>query len=214
MATMAPAATVVDKIRDVPRQRKQQDSNPDLGVPLVEMASAELERVRTSQKSRPSYHSFPPACLAMLKKIPGNQRCMDCGEHEPQWASVSYGALLCLRCSGHHRSLGVQVSCVRSISMDEWSVQEVLSMLEGGNGQLTTFFARHALSVDACPDNPKKSINRDNVTRLRYKTKAAQFYREQMELHVDAVLQSGPYRGREISRRLHKPLLDRRNTTE
>ena len=97
--------------------------------------------------------------------------------------------------------------------MDEWSLQEVLAMLEGGNGQLTTFFARHALSVDACPENPKKSITRENVTRLRYKTKAAQFYREQMLFHVSAVVQSGPYRGREMSRRLNKPLLERRNTT-
>ena len=56
------------------------------------------------------YHSFPSACLSLLKALPGNGRCIDCGDHDPQWATVSYGALLCLNCSGRHRSLGVQVS--------------------------------------------------------------------------------------------------------
>ena len=133
---------------------------------------------------------------------------------DPEWATISYGAMLCLQCSGHHRSLGVQVSCVRSVSMDDWSLTEVLSMLEGGNGQLATFFDRHALTAEACPRKTSGgAITVENVTRLRYKTKAAQFYRQQMELHVDQVVQSGPYRGREISRR-QRQKLDRRNTTE
>lgn len=38
-----------------------------------------------------------------------------------QWASVNNGILLCLNCSGVHRSFGVRVSFVRSITMDSWS---------------------------------------------------------------------------------------------
>ena len=83
--------------------------------------------------------------------------------------------------------------------MDEWSIEEVVAMLEGGNAQLTTFFARHALSVDECRSN-STVINKENVTRLRYKTKAAAFYRQQMELHVCKVIEAGPYRGKEVSR--------------
>jgi hypothetical protein len=191
------------------------DASDELGIPLVKMASAELESLRAASdlKSR-GYCQFPTACLAMLKGINGNHRCMDCGAHDPQWATVSYGALLCLHCSGHHRSLGVQVSRVRSISMDEWSLPEVLSLLEGGNVQLSTFFSRHALSKDACQSDVNKSkvITKENVTRLRYKTKAAEFYRQQMELHVCSLLQSGPYRGREISRTRKHPSVDRRNS--
>lgn len=79
-------------------------------IPLVEMASTELEKMRLENKKGDGYdHSFPPACLALLKALPGNHRCIDCGEQDPQWATVSYGALLCLSCSGRHRSLGVQV---------------------------------------------------------------------------------------------------------
>mmetsp|Transcript_604 Transcript_604/g.1242 ORF Transcript_604/g.1242 Transcript_604/m.1242 type:complete len:288 (-) Transcript_604:169-1032(-) len=153
------------------------------------------------------YHKFPTASLALLKHLPGNDRCVDCGVPDPQWAAVSYGAMLCLNCSGHHRSLGVQVSCVRSVTMDEWSLEQVLSMLEGGNAQLTDFFARHCLcetsvhnkqpttSTDAATQ--AKIINKSNVTRLRYKTKAALFYRQQMSLHIDRLLKTqAPYRGR------------------
>jgi hypothetical protein len=187
----------------------------DISVPLLDMASAEIERMRAASTKESRYHSFPPACLSLLKSVDGNHRCVDCGEHDPQWATVSFGALLCLKCSGHHRSFGVQVSCVRSITMDEWSLQQVIAMLEGGNSQLYGFYSRHALSVEACPGgtNGKRIITKENVTRLRYKTKAAEFYRQQLELHVSNVLEHGRYRGRAQSRRLRHRSLDQRNST-
>jgi len=174
------------------------DEHIEDSLSLAEMASSEIETMRTAD-AQVKFSQFPPACLALLRDIEGNQNCIDCGSHDPQWATVSYGALLCLQCSGHHRSLGVQVSCVRSVAMDEWSLQEVVAMLEGGNRQLSTFYKRHALSKDGCKTG--SLINPENVTRMRYKTKAAEFYRQQMEKHVCQVLKDGPYKGREMSRR-------------
>jgi len=52
---------------------------------------------------------FPASCLRLVRSLPGNSRCVDCEEMNPEWASVSYGVLLCLRCSGRHRGLGVNV---------------------------------------------------------------------------------------------------------
>ena len=56
--------------------------------------------------------------------LPGNAVCADCSTKAPQWASVTFGSLLCLECSGAHRGLGVHISFVRSITMDSWSEKQ------------------------------------------------------------------------------------------
>ena len=222
-------------MQDIKEKQQLQESGD---VDILELASAEIEQMRSNRSS--VFHAFPPACLSMLKHLEGNHRCVDCGEQNPQWAACRYGAMLCLNCSGHHRSLGVQVSSVRSISMDEWSVTEVVSMLEGGNCQLGNFYERHNLTESTCTvsssitttavpqqqqqqlpqqqppqqqDGGATKITRENVMRMRYKTKAALFYRRQMELHVANILARGPYRGREISRRNAHHALEKRNST-
>ena len=178
------------------------------GNSLNELATAELLELQESMMHQleaggeESRQSFPAACRAVLKSLPGNQQCIDCGRNNPEWACVSYGTLVCLYCSGVHRSLGVTVSTVRSITMDHWTYSEVIHMLEGGNEQLFQFFQRHSLDAASAPDDntfQSKHITRDNVTTMRYKTKAALFYRQQLQHHVTSLLQQGPYRGRQRS---------------
>ena len=50
--------------------------------------------------------------LRILHNVEGNKECGDCGSALPDWASINLGILLCLECSGVHRSLGVHVSKV------------------------------------------------------------------------------------------------------
>jgi hypothetical protein len=144
--------------------------------------------------------SFPVACRAMLLEIEGNSRCLDCSKQNPEWAAVSYGAMVCLQCAGHHRSLGVNVSTVRSVTMDHWRYDEVVKMLEGGNRQLSAFFQRHALGRE-CVEFQSPQLNRSNIASMRYKTKAALFYRQQLDHHVQHLLQQGPYKGRKRTKR-------------
>ena len=50
--------------------------------------------------------SLPLKIQKKIRSFPGNRRCVDCSTKNPQWASISYGTLFCLECSGRHRALG------------------------------------------------------------------------------------------------------------
>jgi Putative GTPase activating protein for Arf len=154
---------------------------------LVHQASMELELLRPI--SRVGGDKFPVACRKLVRSLPGNNHCLDCGAPNPAWASVSYGCLLCLRCSGKHRSYGVQTSKVRSLDMDHWTHEQVLAMLEGGNAQIAQFFERHSMG------------NATLAANNRYHTKASLFYRTHLSKHVESVASAGAYQGREASRR-------------
>jgi hypothetical protein len=53
--------------------------------------------------------------LDVLRRVPGNDACADCGAADPDWASLNLGILLCIECSGVHRNMSVQVSKVGNI---------------------------------------------------------------------------------------------------
>ena len=63
----------------------------------------------SSATMRPQRCGLPPASLVLLRSLPGSSRCVDCSDLNPEWASVTYGVLLCVSCAGRHRSLGVRV---------------------------------------------------------------------------------------------------------
>jgi hypothetical protein len=45
---------------------------------------------------------------------PGNTVCADCSEPHPSWASVNNSVLVCFQCAGIHRSLGTEISQIKS----------------------------------------------------------------------------------------------------
>ena len=188
--------------------------------------SSSSSSLSSSSSSSSSQHEqglpFPTSCRQLLLQIRGNSRCIDCNRRNPDWCSVTYGVLLCVSCSGKHRGYGVHTSRVRSLYMDSWSHTHVLKMLEGGNDQLKQFYGRHGMdastatkastkassstgydsssgsesSDDSSGDSPQDMVSR------RYHTKAARFYRQQLDVHVERICQQhrNGYQGRAASR--------------
>lgn len=49
-----------------------------------------------------------------------NFECCECKCPDPKWSSINLCITLCIECSGIHRSFGVHVSKVRSLTLDDW----------------------------------------------------------------------------------------------
>ncbi|KAF7666120.1 hypothetical protein LDENG_00120800 [Lucifuga dentata] len=78
--------------------------------------------------------------LQRIQCLPGNEQCCDCGQAEPRWASINLGILLCIECSGIHRSLGVHCSKVRSLTLDSWEPELLKLMCELGNSVINHIY--------------------------------------------------------------------------
>ena len=67
-----------------------------------------------------SFEEHPDKLLQMLRdNDQGNCWCADCGSGtKVEWVSINLAIILCIECSGIHRSLGTHISKVRSLTLD------------------------------------------------------------------------------------------------
>ncbi|CAN6818620.1 unnamed protein product [Brassica oleracea] len=98
-----------------------------------------------------------------------NRVCADCGAPDPKWASANIGVFICLKCCGVHRSLGTHVSKVLSVTLDEWSDEEVDSMIEiGGNASANSIYEAFIPDGSSKPGPDASHDHRMRFIRSKY----------------------------------------------
>lgn len=142
--------TMLNRQQEVPREEELTKTSEERAAELTQR-SASWERIHEMSKT-----------------------CADCGEKEPAWASINLGILICIECSGIHRSLGVQLSKVRSISLDAWD-NELLMLMEAlGNTNVNWVYdpKQEMPQVMERPTSASTRQQKDDYIRLKYVQRA------------------------------------------
>ncbi|KAJ2831443.1 hypothetical protein GGI24_001573, partial [Coemansia furcata] len=124
------------------------------GAPQVHVTSSNQRSSSTTVAASPlgADSDVQETRMAKMRYPPGNDRCVDCGKRGPEWAVINLGILVCIDCSGIHRSLGVHVSKVRSIKLDNWEPELMQIMQRLGNHRVNRIYE----ALDPKSDEPKK----------------------------------------------------------
>ncbi|XP_069394407.1 stromal membrane-associated protein 1-like isoform X11 [Paralichthys olivaceus] len=115
------------------------------------------------------------AILSTLLREDDNKYCADCEAKGPRWASWNLGVFMCIRCAGIHRNLGVHISRVKSVNLDQWTSEQIQSMVDMGNSRARQLYEAHLPESFRRPqtDQAVEVFIRDKYERKKYFDKEA-----------------------------------------
>ncbi|CAL7934318.1 unnamed protein product [Xylocopa violacea] len=106
--------------------------------------------------------------LIQMLRDEDNKYCVDCDAKGPRWASWNLGIFLCIRCAGIHRNLGVHISKVKSVNLDTWTPEQVVSLQQMGNSRARAVYEANL------PDSfrrPQTVCSLESFIRAKYEHK-------------------------------------------
>ena len=119
-----------------------------------------------------------------IETLPGNTSCVDCEAEEADWASLGFGVLICLKCAGNHRSLGVHISLVRSLNLDSWSSAQLSCLKHGGNDNFREHLSNCFAGSSSGSGSPHE--NQREMFESRYNNPWVLYYRQVRHSHPNS----------------------------
>ncbi|CDS01987.1 hypothetical protein [Sporisorium scitamineum] len=121
--------------------------------------------------------------IAAISRQPDNRRCADCQEADPRWASWMLAnkpccIFICISCSGVHRSLGVHISKVKSVDLDDWTEEQLQAAREWGNARANALW-EHSKPAGLLPSpGDRKKFWQSKYVEQAWKNPNVQLKRE------------------------------------
>uniref|UniRef100_A0A1A8CM27 Small ArfGAP2 n=1 Tax=Nothobranchius kadleci TaxID=1051664 RepID=A0A1A8CM27_NOTKA len=106
--------------------------------------------------------------LNSLLALEENKYCADCESKGPRWASWNLGIFVCIRCAGIHRNLGVHISKVKSVNLDQWTQEQVQCVQEMGNAKAKRLYEAF---LPECFQRPETDQAAEIFIRDKYEKK-------------------------------------------
>lgn len=166
-------------IKEIGQNAKQHlvllDLQKIMNLVITELRQELLKNKRLAMTKKASTEPIlsvptPRSRLDEFLSAEGNNVCADCAEPNPGWASVNLGVVICTQCAGVHRSLGVEKSFVLSLTLDQWTHEQVDSMLlKDGNANINREWEHCVPKVFEAPQGGRTSrSDREQFITAKY----------------------------------------------